>query len=277
MKVSLDIDKVKELYWNKKYNIKEVSESLGVSFWSLYRFMNKNNIPRRERSEANYVGNRQKLHFEVKNKLAEKDKELKIAGIMLYWAEGSKNLKSNMVDFVNSDPNMIKIFLKFLRQICGVKEDRLRLYLYSYSYQEIDKLKDYWNKITGIPKAQFFKPYIREGNPNLNGRKLPYGLVHIRYCDKQLLKLVLSWIEEFKSDLLIKWAGTQAAKGDRLCKTQRLAEKQDRKVGEFRETLGVFCGEGNPEPSSKSYGLEKVQRLSRKGVVRKLPAEAPTT
>jgi len=67
------------------------------------------------------------------------------------------------------------------------------------------------------------------------------------------------------------------ANGDRLCKTQRLAEKQDGKVGEFRETLSIFNGKGNPEPSSKSYGLEKVQRLSREGVARRLSVEVPTT
>ena len=275
MKVSLDIDKVKNLYWNKKYNLKEVSESLGVSFWSLYNFMRKNNIRRRKRSEANYVGNKHKLHFEVKDELTEKDRELKIAGIMLYWAEGFKNLKSNMLDFVNSDSDMIKLFLKFLRQICGVKEKRLRLYLYSYSYQEIDKLKDYWSRVTGISQSQFLKPYVREGNPNLSGRKLPYGVVHIRYCDKRLLELVLNWIKEFKNDILIKWADTQVAKGDRLCKTQRFAERQDEKVGEFRETLSISNGKGNPEPSSESYDLEKVQRLSRKGVARRLSVEAP--
>jgi len=91
------------------------------------------------------------------------------------------------------------------------------------------------------------------------------------------LELVFNWIKEFKNDILIKWAGTLVANGDRLCKTQRLAERQDGKVGEFRETLRIFNGKGNPEPSSKSYGLEKVQRLSRKGVARQLSVEAPTT
>ena len=262
MKVSLSVDKVRDLYWNKQCNLEEIAENLGVSVWSLYRFMNKNNIPRRNRSDANYVGSKDKLHFEIKDKLREKDKKLKIAGIMLYWAEGTKSRKSNMVDFVNSDPDMIKLFLKFLRQICGVKEERLRVYLYSYSYQKIDKTRNYWSEITGISKDQFLKPYIREGNPNLSGRKLPYGLIHVRYSDKRLLELILSWIEESKSDILMEWTGTQVAKGDRLCKTQLPAEKPDEKVGEFKETLS---SKGNLEPSS-DFISEKVQRLSRKGV-----------
>src|SRR5437879_1769492 len=36
-----------------------------------------------------------------------------IAGCMLYWAEGSKS--RNSVQFVNSDPEMVRFFVRFLR------------------------------------------------------------------------------------------------------------------------------------------------------------------
>jgi len=39
-------------------------------------------------------------------------KNLMLAGCMLYWAEGFK--KKNVVDFGNSDANMMKYFLFFL-------------------------------------------------------------------------------------------------------------------------------------------------------------------
>ncbi|MFA5149856.1 MAG: hypothetical protein WC318_03525 [Candidatus Omnitrophota bacterium] len=80
-------------------------------------------------------------------------------------------------------------------------------------------LKDtmnYWRKVTGIPINQFTKPYVREGNPNLSKRKLPYGLVHIRYNDKRLLETINSWIESYRKVILIR-VGTQVAKGGRLC------------------------------------------------------------
>ena len=35
---------------------------------------------------------------------------------MLYWAEGSK--RRNCVEFTNSDPDMMRRFVKFLRRYC---------------------------------------------------------------------------------------------------------------------------------------------------------------
>ena len=91
-------------------------------------------------------------------------------------------------------------------------------------------MKGYWHRITHIPVEQFTKPYIRKGNLNLSQRKLPYGLIHIRYNDKRLLELIKNWIDEYT-----KWAGGGVANRTRLCKTQRLEEIRDGKVGEFRE------------------------------------------
>ena len=211
----IDTNKVRDLYWNKQYNINQVAKRLGLSFWSLYGFMNRNNIQRRLPAEANYVVSRDKPQFKIKENLSFLDEKLKIAGIMLYWAEGT--LKGQTVDFVNSNRDMVRIFLKFLRQVCGVDDRRLRLYLYAYSYLDLKKTKNHWKNITGIPINQFTKPYVRKGNLNLSRRKLPYGLVHIRYNDKKLLLVIKSWIENYRDNILI-WAGTQVAKGDRLCK-----------------------------------------------------------
>lgn len=213
----LDPKEIERIYWDKNYNINQIADKFDISFWKLYNFMNKYNISRRNRSEAGFLLNSSKPQFKIKENLTIAEEKLRIAGIMLYWAEGTSG--GNAVDFVNSNPEMIKIFLKFLRQICGISEERLRFYLYAYSYQSIKKLKTYWNRVTGIPLSQFTKPYVRVGNQNLSGRKLPYGLIHIRYNDKRLLFLVTSWITEFTN-----WAGTQAAKGDRLCKRSVLSK-----------------------------------------------------
>jgi len=211
----LNISRIKTLYYEKEFNVEQAARKLGVSFWSLYDFMNKNNIPRRFPSANNYVVNKDKPRFQIKENLSEREQELKIAGIMLYWAEGT--LLGKTVDFVNSNQDMVKIFLKFLREICGVNEKRLRLYLYAYSYFDLKNTMEYWKKITGIPISQFTKPYVREGNQNLSNRKLPNGLVHIRYNDKRLLETISRWIEDYRRNVLIR-VGTQVAKGGRLCK-----------------------------------------------------------
>ncbi|MFA4842649.1 MAG: hypothetical protein WC658_02310 [Candidatus Omnitrophota bacterium] len=191
---------IQALYWDKKYTVEEIANKLNVSFWTLYNFMEKYGINRRDRSEAGYNYNRIKPQFEIKSGLSFAEEKLKVAGIMLYWAEGT--LKGQTVDFANSNPEMIKIFLKFLREICGVSEERLRVYLYAYTHHNLRNLRLYWHRITRLSLVQFTKPYVRKHNPNLSNRKLPYGLVHIRYNDKKLLELIKSWIEEYKNNVL---------------------------------------------------------------------------
>jgi hypothetical protein len=211
----LNVNNIKDLYWKEEYNIEDIAKKLGISFWSLYNFMNKNNISRRSTSEVNYVVNRIKPQFKIKENLSIAEEKLKIAGIMLYWAEGT--LKGNTIDFTNSNPEMIKVFLKFLREVCGIKEERLRVYLYAYPCHKLEELKTYWRNITKVSLRQFTKPYIRNSNLNLSNRKLPYGLIHIRYNDKKLLEIIRSWIKEYINNCN-QGAGTQAAKGDRLYK-----------------------------------------------------------
>ena len=145
--------------------------------------------------------------------LCEEDEKLKIAGIMLYWAEGAQT--GTVVDFTNSKPEVIQIFLKFLRRICGVGESRLRVYLYHHgNAEEAEASKQFWHHLTGIPLEQFSRPYLAKKNLRRSQRVMPQGLVHIRYSDKRLLQLIQSWIREYIQNELR--AGTQAANGARL-------------------------------------------------------------
>jgi hypothetical protein len=197
--LTLDPVQIKDLYWAKGNNVGEIAKQLGVSVWSLYGFMDKNNIARRSYSEANFLVHKDKPQFKVKTELTSAEEKLRIAGIMLYWAEGT--LKGSTVDFANSDPRMIKIFMKFLREICGVCEERLRLYLYAYPYMDMNEVKVFWQDVTKIPQNQFTKPYIGKGNSDINKRKLAHGLVHIRYNDKKLLEMIGGWIREYAEKL----------------------------------------------------------------------------
>ncbi len=190
------IKEIKNLYLDEKRTVKEIADELGISFWKVYSLMQRNHIPRRGCSEANYLHyDRYKAKFFIKKNIDTKNEYLKIAGIMLYWAEGTK--QGDTVDFANSDPQMIKIFLRFLREICGIAESRPRIYLYAFSDQNIEELKKYWSKVTQIPLAQFTKPYIRKFKPNLKDRRMPYGLIHVRYNDKRLLARIRSWQKDY--------------------------------------------------------------------------------
>lgn len=120
---------------------------------------------------------------------------------MLYWGEGTK-YRDQIVDLANSDPVMIKLFLRMLRLIYGVIEDKFRVLLYCYADKDIDKLKRYWINITGIHANQFIKPYVRQDFLEEKKNKMPYGLVHIRYHDKKLYNLMKNDTEKIIKSLI---------------------------------------------------------------------------
>lgn len=202
----LSIKEVKYTYYEQGLSVPEASRRLKRSETVLYKFMKRNGLARRTATETNaLVFDRKELSYTLKQNLSEEEQQLKLAGIMLYWAEGTKARFSHgkkmayTVDLANSDPNMIKLFMRFLREICGVDERRLRVYLYCFANQNVNFLKKYWNELTSIPLNQFIKPYIQEKYSLDKIDKMKYGLVHIRYSDKKLFSQIMKWIDEYLS------------------------------------------------------------------------------
>ncbi len=194
--MKLPLKEVKDLYYKRGLSARKVGEILGSSVWQVIKFMKKNNLPRRNQAETHRLAFlASPSSFKFKINLTNKEKELKIAGLMLYWGEGAKTTNKT-VDLTNSDPLMIKLFLKMLREIYGVKEERLKVLLYDYTNQDIKKLINYWAGVTRISKKQFNKPYVRQDFLEKKKGKMPYGLIHIRYHDKKLVTLIRSDIEK---------------------------------------------------------------------------------
>src|SRR3989344_2417968 len=111
------IRKIKELYYGQVFSMAKVAGTLGVSMSALVYFMRKYDLKRRKPSENEKIKfARKPLSFNKRKFGTAYLKELAAIGTMLYWAEGYKGSESNCtVDFANSDPLMIKIFIKFLR------------------------------------------------------------------------------------------------------------------------------------------------------------------
>lgn len=186
---------IKRLYYQKLLSMKEIGDKLGVPLDAVYYFMRHNNLKRRTYSDGNKVYFLKKEpSFQIKKNLSNADYKLKIIGTMIYWAEGAKiGGRSEIVDFANSNPAMVNVFMVFLRKICGVNESKLRILLYCYANQNVNDLINFWSKLTKIPKSQFTKPYVRDDFKKNKKNKMLYGLVHIRYGDKKLLLMFNEW------------------------------------------------------------------------------------
>ncbi len=130
------------------------------------------------------------------------DQELRIIGAMLYWGEGGKT-KRGMARISNSDPAVIKVSMLFFRKICKVPDTKFRGSIHTYSHLNADEALVYWSWISGIPKNQFYKTYIKRSIASQGKRdKLPYGTFDIYVCDTKLFLTIMGWIEKVKALLI---------------------------------------------------------------------------
>ena len=197
-----NLSRIRRFYYDNLKSAKDIAEELGVSVDAVYYFMRRNELKRRTLSEDNKVRFlRKPPSFRLKRSLNSREKYLELAGLMLYWSEGAKTGSGSAIDFANSDPQMIKVFMKFLREIFGVQEKRIRVLLYCYADQNINELINFWSKVAGVSRRQFTKPYVRK-DFRKEGRKMLYGLVHVRYSDKKLLSVILDLIEDHKNAII---------------------------------------------------------------------------
>ena len=187
------------LYQQENLSMAQIAEKLKLSPSTIRYWLDKNNIKRRTRSEAIndwYLTKFHKIPFQLKDRLSDDEKTLKTAGIMLYWGEGAKS--GNVVKFTNSDPYMIKLFLKFLRGICGIDEKRLKALLHIYPDHNEKELLLFWAEKTKIPKERFYKSYLHVGKKGTYKQKSKFGTLTVNYPDKRLFKLILDWINDYK-------------------------------------------------------------------------------
>lgn len=122
-------------------------------------------------------------------------RELKLIGIALYWAEGYK-IHARHADFVNTDPAMIKLMMRWFREICGVEEGRFRIRIQLHDTPEEENAKIFWSNITGIPLVQFTKIYskISPISKKKVGHLAPHGICAIRISDISLITRINGWI-----------------------------------------------------------------------------------
>jgi len=109
---------------------------------------------------------------------------------MIYECEGGKG-KFSSVEFTNSDPLLVEIFLKLLRTIFIVDESKFRIIMHLHSYHDEHVEQKFWSQITGIPRSQFHRSYKK--NESGQTMKSGYrGCVQIKYFDVNIKRILLS-------------------------------------------------------------------------------------
>jgi len=132
-------------------------------------------------------------------------KELYLAGLFLYWGEGSKSQKAAKVFISNTDPSLIKFFIYWLEKSMNVSRDKMKIALQLYSDMVIDKELNFWAKELKISKKQFYKPYIKESKMSRINHKngFCHGTCGLGVGDARLSERILMALKSI-SDCYIK-------------------------------------------------------------------------
>ncbi|MDD2680415.1 MAG: hypothetical protein PHO03_06425 [Candidatus Omnitrophica bacterium] len=142
-----------------------------------------------------------KLNLQCKTEILPlSQRDLWIAGLMLYAGEGYKSARvsGQRVEIANSNPEILRIFMNFLTQICSVPKEKIRVRLMLYEDIDPEKAKRFWSNELGVSSEQFCKPFIKESfkdTPYRHLRRSQYGTAHVNLYDTKVYKKIIGWIK----------------------------------------------------------------------------------
>jgi len=200
-------EKIKRLRYlrRKGYSINEICEELEMPKTTVWHHVQSITVPPKYaeilRTKQGGGLKRTKQNWETARNhaaklLGGKNRELSIVAAMLYWAEGN----SNACDFVNSDSEMIKIYLIFLRRILRIPEDSLQLTIRLIDSMDKEECLMHWSSVAKTPKENI-RVYINDGGSK---SRTKYGMcrVVVGKGGADTLKLIHSLINLYSNEIL---------------------------------------------------------------------------
>jgi hypothetical protein len=171
---------LEELYYHRRLSMTEVAQRLKTTHATVLYWLKKHGMPRRSWSESIYAKQNPGGHpFIIPAVLSVRQRELARAGFLLYWAEGAKSREATRL--ANLDPRMLQLFLKFLREVCGVSEARLRLSVRVYKQFSLRAAKAYWARTLRLPASRVFVYRHTDQRSRHVRQRSRYGLATLEF------------------------------------------------------------------------------------------------
>lgn len=125
---------------------------------------------------------------------------LHLAGCMLFWAEGSRN--RNTVRFANSDPEMVRLFVKFLKRCFGIPDEHIRLTcnLFADHLERQWEIEQHWLDVAALPRSSLCKSTVNvysKHSKRKRRNKLPYGTCRVTVSRMSLVQSIYGSIQEY--------------------------------------------------------------------------------
>ncbi len=133
--------------------------------------------------------------------------ELILIGAALYWGEGTIHHgrhKYPRLSFSNSNAQMIKLYMLFIRKILKVEEKRIKSGIHIHPNIKEKTARKFWSRVTGLPESNFYiSRQISRLSKFKRGKKfLPYGTIQIIINRRQLFYQVKGYINGIIKQLI---------------------------------------------------------------------------
>jgi hypothetical protein len=115
------------------------------------------------------------------------ERELLLIGASMYWGEGTKSEKNSpILSFSNSDPLMASLYMRFLREILRVSEERIHAAIHLYPSISPDEARKFWAKVINFSENKFYiTTQVSRASQNKRPFNiLPYGTVNVRVSNR---------------------------------------------------------------------------------------------
>lgn len=196
---ALDVSKGSLSLWFKNLKLTRTAKKLLEEKMKITREhgLFENN---RRRTQAIKVENRQ-VRKTAANKIKPLSKyELLLIGAALYWAEGynkQDNVGSPNISFGNSAPDMIILFLRFLREVMQIPEEGLRPIVQIHHNVKAESAINFWSRTSGIPQKFFHITHqtSRASKGKRSPYSLPYGTLRLEVRGRQNFFRIKGWID----------------------------------------------------------------------------------
>ena len=116
-----------------------------------------------------------------------------VAGVVLYWAEGSKT--RNDLVLANTDPRALRMFIEWAERYLGHNaEFVLSLHLHEGNNEEAAIV--YWRDATTLKDARFTKTFIKPAGTGHRKNQLEHGVCRVRIMrSADHWNRIMAWID----------------------------------------------------------------------------------
>jgi transposase-like protein len=112
-----------------------------------------------------------------------------LACALLYWCEGAKDHNDKTFAFSNSDPDMVRGFMRLLHKGVPLDEKKLRVHMHLHEYHNEKIQRAFWSSATSIPESQFTHTYWKP-HTGKSIKRGYQGCIQIKYYDVNVSRLI---------------------------------------------------------------------------------------